>query len=358
MTVELKKPITPEEGADWWRDVRGMNVLPADVCNPDKTKRNPLGLELCGHTWNPWKTEPIPRELHEAWKKGGYFKKGMAVICGQVMHLGQVQRPLFLNGIDCDNMVASGEFWKDGLENKTLIEQHTNTPSKCHIFYYTEVRPMKQRKSDEGGEESKGNDINEIPIVEVQSGGQLMFVTPSPHRDKSNYEIIGTDEILNVPVEQLEKMVDDVCEEFGLHYLKSPMITLNKKIENLQFKTEGTNRQDDLVSIVTTFALRNKDDLDEDDIINHTLKLNQKLGASYPEERAIQIGKSCYKYAHDDGPSPEAEIKSELKVHWMVIKNKQSTEEEKNAVKVPINELEKLLGVVLTSWDGLESQYF
>ena len=31
MTVELKKSITSEEGADWWRHVRGMNILPVDV---------------------------------------------------------------------------------------------------------------------------------------------------------------------------------------------------------------------------------------------------------------------------------------------------------------------------------------
>ncbi len=118
MATKLKKQMTPEEGADWWRTVRAMNVLPADVGHPDKNKRKPLGLKLCGNTWNQWKTEPIPRELHETWTNGGYFKKGIAVICGRVMHLGQVQRPLFLNGIDCYNMVASGEFWRMGWNTK------------------------------------------------------------------------------------------------------------------------------------------------------------------------------------------------------------------------------------------------
>ena len=73
------------------------------------------------------------------------------------------------------------------------------------MFYLSEDRPMKPRNSDEGGLESKGYDTSKIPIIEVQSEGKLMFVSPSPHRDGSNYGIVGTNTILNVPVEQLEK---------------------------------------------------------------------------------------------------------------------------------------------------------
>ena len=59
-------------------------------------------------------------------------------------------------------------FWIPGLEEKTMIEQHVGNLDKSHMYYLTEKRPMRQRKSDEGGEESKGFDVKKIPIIEIQ----------------------------------------------------------------------------------------------------------------------------------------------------------------------------------------------
>ena len=99
-----------------------------------------------------------------------------------------------------------------------------------------------------------------------------MFVTPSPHWDGSNYGIVGTTEILNVPVEQLEKMVDDICEKYGLHYLKPQSTSTSEKIDNLKFKTENTDRQGDLISIVTHYAMKNRGLVDEDDVIYYFIE--------------------------------------------------------------------------------------
>lgn len=86
LTLE-KSLVTANDYADLYRNYHGVNVLPADVSNADSEKRRkPLGLELCGHTWKQWKTEPIPIELHNQWKELGYFEKGIAIICGKVMH--------------------------------------------------------------------------------------------------------------------------------------------------------------------------------------------------------------------------------------------------------------------------------
>ena len=89
---------TPNDWADWWRFEIGVNIIPADVGHTDKNKRKPLGLELCNYDWLQWKTKPIPIELHESWKKDGYFNKGLAVICGKTFHR---YFDYYLNGIDC-----------------------------------------------------------------------------------------------------------------------------------------------------------------------------------------------------------------------------------------------------------------
>ena len=347
--LTLEKPlVTANDYADFYRNYYGVNVLPADVSNADSEKRRkPLGLELCNYTWSQWKENPIPIELHNKWKELGYFEKGIAIICGKVMHKGLVKRPLFFNGLDCDNLVASSEFWKDGMENKTMIEQHMNTPSKCHIYFFTENRPMKSRTSNEGLIESKGLDPKKVPIIEVQSGGDLMFCSPSPHRDGSNYAVVGTTDVLSVPVEELEKMVDDVCEKYDMNYLKESKTNVSAKIENLPNKKANSNRQGDLLSIVTTYAMLNKGLIDEDDVINYSKKQNQRLGESYSEERGIEIGKYCYKCSINDEPNVDAEIKTKLKTNWDIVKSNVTLEIKRKA-KDEINRLQKELGSEIT----------
>jgi hypothetical protein len=356
LTLE-KQSTTANETADFLRNYHGVNILPADVSNADNEKRRkPLGLELCNYTWSQWKENPIPLELHNKWKELGLFEKGIAIICGKVMHKGLMKRPLFFNGLDCDNLVASSEFWKDGMENKTMIEQHINTPSKSHIYYLTEDRPMKSRTSNEGNIESKGLDPKKVPIIEVQSGGDLMFCSPSPHRDGSNYAVVGTTDVLSVPVEELEKMVDGVLEKYGMNYLKESKTNVSAKIENLPNKKAESNRQGDLLTIVTTYAMLNKGLIDEDDVINYSKKQNQRLGEPYPESRAIEIGKYCHGCAMNDEPNPIAEIKTKLKTNWNIIKNPKLDDDVKTNAKQEINKLQEELGSDKTVWDEVPNE--
>ena len=75
---------TTNDWADFYSFEYGVNVLPADTGNPDKDKRKPKDLEICGGTWTQWKNEAIPIEIHEEWKKRGSFEKyGLAIICGR-----------------------------------------------------------------------------------------------------------------------------------------------------------------------------------------------------------------------------------------------------------------------------------
>ena len=87
-----------------------------------------------------------------------------------------------------------------------------------------------------------------------------------------------------------------------------------------------------------------------------SLKKNKELGESYPEERAIEIGKSCYRYSMENEHDAEIEIKTELKTQWDIIRNRLSTKEAKDSAKKKINELQEQLGSDITQWGEIEKK--
>ena len=79
------------------RYVIGVNVIPA------KTQIKKTFFE-----WKPYQNKPIPKQLHEEWKRNNAFADGMAIILGEVWfgpHKGE-----YLIFIDCDNLKAIEEF--------------------------------------------------------------------------------------------------------------------------------------------------------------------------------------------------------------------------------------------------------
>ena len=347
---------TANDYADFYSFEWFVNVLPADTGNPDKTKRKPKDLDICGNAWKQWKDCAIPREIHEQWKKRGSFEKwGIAVICGRCWRFPG-KKKMFFNGIDNDNKVATDEMWKPGLEEKTIIEQHVGNLDKSHIIVITEDRPMHPRNADEDGLASRGFDKDKVPLIEVQSDGKLLFVTPSPHRDGSNYGIVGTEKIVNIPVEDAEKWVDDTCEKYDQHYLKSIATNITpaqsaERINNLQFKTEGTNRQLELISIGNRYAIKNKGEVDEDNVVDYVIGLNNKMRDPYPERRAIEIGKDCFKFSFKVESDPEIEIKMKMKANWNMLRETKPGDDKNIEAKENINELQKELGEEITKWD-------
>jgi hypothetical protein len=63
------------EASDHWRGW-GLNVIPAD------TKKRKLLV-----SWLEWEHNPIPIELHNAWKIKIAFSKGLAIVTGRIWHL-------------------------------------------------------------------------------------------------------------------------------------------------------------------------------------------------------------------------------------------------------------------------------
>jgi hypothetical protein len=152
--------------ADYWRNVIGVNVIPA------QTRTKKIFVE-----WKPWQSQPIPDEVHEKWKSESKFNDGMAIIVGKVwrgQHVGK-----YLNFIDCDNKKAIDELVAalgyNSLANMSgflVIEQHADDPTRAHIYVYSDV-PFIQKGSDakvvpQG--QTDNIDPNEIPYFEVKGG--------------------------------------------------------------------------------------------------------------------------------------------------------------------------------------------
>ena len=91
------KKMTPNEWADFWRNVIGVNVFPADT----KIREN-------YPEWGVWKDNPISEEQHEKWKKENAFAKGMAILPGKVW-FREDKKNHYLVFIDSDNQKGIDE---------------------------------------------------------------------------------------------------------------------------------------------------------------------------------------------------------------------------------------------------------
>ena len=139
--------------------------------------------------------QPIPVEIHESYKKNRSYKNGIAIIPGKIWH--GPNKGKYLVAIDLDNKKAIEEFVDsytslEELKKIAIVEQHSD-PTKMHIYFIVD-REIPNKSSDKTSVESITKiNTNEIPALEVKSNGKgLMFCTPSPHRNGSNYQIIGT----------------------------------------------------------------------------------------------------------------------------------------------------------------------
>jgi hypothetical protein len=124
---------TINDWADFWRNDIGVNVIPANTRKKETYE-----------SWKEWQDKPIPEDLHNEWKSSGAFNNGLAIILGKVYHKRQ-KEGLYLVGIDCDNAKAIEEICSrdsksiplSQLAQWTLVEQHTDDPTKAHILLYS-----------------------------------------------------------------------------------------------------------------------------------------------------------------------------------------------------------------------------
>lgn len=207
------------EWADFWRYRIGVNVIPAIT----KYKKPKAGI-----FWTEWQTKPISEQQHEEWKNRGMFNDGMAIIVGKVWHR-EDRVGYYLSAIDCDNMPAIRLFCQTDPKTtalKTLLEQHPDNPSKCHIYFYT-AKPLPKKSSDMANPKlAELIKSDKIPGVEIKGDGRhgIMYVTPSPHQDGSNYEIIGITEPDLLDMERTENFIavtESKLKPFGISYFAS-----------------------------------------------------------------------------------------------------------------------------------------
>ena len=263
--------------ADFWRNDIGVNVIPAD------TKRKETY-----ESWKEWQDKPIPQELHDEWKNKGAFDNGNAIILGRVWH-NPLKKDLYLIGIDLDNQKAIEELCtREGktislsqLAQWTLIEQHTDDPTKAHVLLYSH-KPFPKKSSDVSGTLGAKITANEIPALEVKGLGShgIFFVSPSIHKNGYPYQIIGTKEP-NI-VDDFDLHLNNIFKKYSIPYLDAT--NDNDKalipIEDL-FKpdftiAEGHNRHEALLRVMESLIVRNTGILFLDKIKELALEWNSQ----------------------------------------------------------------------------------
>lgn len=228
--------------ADFWRYQIGVNVIPADSINKKtfiKWKEDPRGN---------WQIEPIPKELHDEWKQNKMFDKGIAVVCGRIFH-NPAKKNLYLCAIDADNRKGIEVICKQGLAetaNITMVEQHAN-PNKAHFYFYT-TRPMPKKSSDAVNLTllEKMNK-NEVPALEMKGDGThgIMYCTPSPHQDGSNYQIVGIRE--PAIYDKIGDKVNEICNEYSLGRTDNNKVSMKVLVKDDTRILEGNNRHEGIM---------------------------------------------------------------------------------------------------------------
>jgi hypothetical protein len=104
---------------DFWRHDMGLNVIPADTTN-----KKPLV------SWSEWQYNPIPEELHNAWKEQRAFSKGFAIVTGRIWHIERAKGRYFTFAID---------------------KQHPKS-KKAKLYFFDSFGDIITTDNDEGGE--------------------------------------------------------------------------------------------------------------------------------------------------------------------------------------------------------------
>lgn len=233
------------EWADFWRYKIGVNVIPAIT----KYKKPKAGIQ-----WTEWQTKPIPDEQHESWKKSGAFNDGMAIIVGKIWH-NKEKSHCYLAAIDCDNEMAIKIVCRTDLKDlalKTLVEQHLDSPGKAHVYFYT-AKPLPKKSSDKNNRKiAESIDKNQLPAIEIKGEGRhgIMYVTPSPHENGTNYQVLGVYEPSTLDestTDQLIAYLDSRLKAFGISWNGSngqPLLPMRDIMDDTTVIYEGHNRHE------------------------------------------------------------------------------------------------------------------
>ena len=261
--------------ADFWRYKIGVNVIPADGVS-----KKPI-VSWKGDPRGNWQIDPIPKEIHDEWKTKGMFRDGIAVVCGKIHHVEE-KKHLYLCAIDCDNKKAIDVLHSNGIEylaQRTLVEQHDN-PNKAHFYFYTN-RPMPKKSSDAVNFDMvQKMEKNEIPAIEMKGDGShgIMYCTPSPHKDGSNYRILGVKE--PVRLDEIGNVVNKICDEYSLGKGKDNLVPMKVLMKDDTRVIEGSNRHEAIMRYAESI-LRKYPDM-EKNVFLEVIKAKNRLMCSPP----------------------------------------------------------------------------
>lgn len=269
ITITIGYNMEVNDWADFWRNEVGANVIPANSIKKKPKvswKDDPRGN---------WQIEPIPQEIHDEWKRTNAFNDGMAVICGKIHHV-ESKKHLYLCAVDCDNKKAIDVLTGDinRMAEKTLIERHKN-PDKAHIYFYT-TKPVQKKSSDAVNLEMlKKMEDNEIPAIEVKGDGThgIMYCSPSPHKDGSNYQIMGVKE--PVILDEIGDLINKICDEYSLGRDSNNKVPMKLLLNDETIIVEGSNRHEAIMRYAERM-LRKYPDM-EQSVFKEVIKAKNKL---------------------------------------------------------------------------------
>lgn len=220
------------ESVNYWYYEKKVNVIPINWTN-----KKPNGVD-----WLPFKTNRIPHDLFEKWKKQGLFDNCYGIMLGPTY---SEKDKMYLIGVDCDTDKASkefsttnGKFWSNEvLSSKFRLEQHKDDPSSLHIYFFSPI-PFPTKGADTKlGLEVKGS----------AEGSGYMVGAPSLHPEGCSWEVLGTNEPITLTsIEAIEMIqhIDTICKNYGLKYLdKGVGISnndLKQMIKNLRIDENST----------------------------------------------------------------------------------------------------------------------
>ncbi len=275
---------TPNDWADFWRNQKGLNVLPAN----SREKKTTV-------TWSQWQQEPVSEEQHEKWIRNNAFSNGIAIMAGRVWHRKDNQ-DYYLCFIDLDNAKAIEEVCQNvfgvkdinDLAKVTIVEQHLDNRSKAHVYFYT--KDVLAKKSSDVTKLKGEIDRNEIPAIEVKCLGEhgIAICSPSVHQDGWNYEIIGTLNLQTFGIE-IEDKLNKIYRKYNLIVNKNGKIPIQKLFEDDFVVYEGHNRHEALLRAMESYIVKNKSKKKIEEIKKMAAKWNDKH--NYPPLDNIQFEK-------------------------------------------------------------------
>jgi hypothetical protein len=204
--------------ADFWFYDVGMSCIPSD------TKKKKTWIK-----WSQYQVYPVSEEQFQEWKQQDAFKDGMAIIPGKVWR--GPQKGNYLIFLDLDNAKAIQEFCtREGrtvplaeIAKKFIVEQHLDDPTKCHIFFYSEI-PFEKKSSDITDAKTPPDSIPAFEVKGKATHG-IAYVTPSIHKNGHQHEIIGTTTPILLNALEAHGMMDHldaICRKHKLKYLAHP----------------------------------------------------------------------------------------------------------------------------------------